>query len=361
MFDTPTPKIDLQTPYHIQKQQELMGLAGETAEKYVAPMLKEKFGYESQERQLRNLAASTDLSDGKAVQKTYNAILAKNPKAAGSWLKSVKPVIDQHIAQQKSSTTKVPVYKQKIADIQAMDIPVAEKNKMIKQVVSGAQTQISIDQTTEGSYGKEVGKVQAEKDIGLIEGAKEAVRSVDKTNEVLALLEQGVPQTGFGAEFITDINRVLAKMGVSPEAAKSASDTQLLNALLGSDVFPMISQLGIGARGLDTPPEREFLREVMTGTVKMEGEALQKMTKLRQKYSGRVVDEYNKKLETGEFNRYQKASGVTLSPISLPQMRTPRPATALEVTDKATGAVVYKYPDGNFYTQDGKLYKKGAK
>jgi len=127
MFDTPTPKIDLQTPYHIQKQQELMGLAGETADKYVAPMLKEKFGYESQDRQLRNLAASTDLSDGRAVQKTYNTILAKNPKAAQGWLTSVKPVITANIEQQKlASSAKGTPTKAKEAHLQAV------RNRMIK-------------------------------------------------------------------------------------------------------------------------------------------------------------------------------------------------------------------------------------
>jgi len=44
------------------------------------------------------------------------------------------------------------------------------------------------------------------------------------------------------------------------------SDTEYLDAMLGSDVFPMIKQLAIEADGLDTPAEREFLRKVMSGT-----------------------------------------------------------------------------------------------
>jgi hypothetical protein len=364
MFDRPTPKIDLQTPYHIQKQQELMGLAGETADKYVAPLLKEKFGYESQERQLRSMAAQTDLSDGQAVQETYNTILAKNPAAAKAWIDSVMPTLKANIEQQKLAAVKPKapaVFQQKINQIKAMNIPAGEKADMIKKVLSGAQTQISIDQTTESAYGKAIAKEQAPKDIALIEGAKQAKRSIEKTNEVLSLLGQGDPQVGFGAEFLTDINRVLGKLGVSPEAAKSASDTQLLNALLGSDVFPMIKSLGIGARGLDTPAEREFLREVMTGTVKLEGDTLERMTKLRQKYMSSAINEYNDRLGKGELDRYKKATGIGLSPMEIPKMYTPRPTNALELINKATGEKVYKYPDGNIYTQDGKLFKKGAK
>ena len=61
-------------------------------------------------------------------------------------------------------------------------------------------------------------------------------------------------------------------------------------------VFPMIKALGIGARGMDTPAEREFLRQVMTGTISMNKATLIKMTKLRRDISERVVKKYNKRL-----------------------------------------------------------------
>jgi hypothetical protein len=84
------------------------------------------------------------------------------------------------------------------------------------------------------------------------------------------------------------------------------------------------------------------------------------MTKLRQKYMSGAITEYNNRLGNGELDRYQKASGISLSPIKIPKMYTPRPTNALELIIKATGEKVYKYPDNNIYTQDGKLFKKGA-
>ena len=60
-------------------------------------------GYVSPENKLRKIAAGTDLSDGKAVEKTYNALLLKNPKAAVAWLKSVTPMLKENIRQQKLS------------------------------------------------------------------------------------------------------------------------------------------------------------------------------------------------------------------------------------------------------------------
>ena len=124
MFDRATPKIDLATPEHIQRQQRLMGSAEEMADTVVAPWLKDATGYESESNQLKRIASETDLSNSKAVQNTYNTILAKNPQAANSWLKSVKPVIDQHIATQKASAGS-PV-KAKEAHLQAV------RNRFIK-------------------------------------------------------------------------------------------------------------------------------------------------------------------------------------------------------------------------------------
>ena len=55
------------------------------------------------------------------------------------------------------------------------------------------------------------------------------------------------------------MNELVAKFTGMNEAVEKATNTQLLEALLGSDVFGMIAILGIGARGIDTPAERDFL------------------------------------------------------------------------------------------------------
>ena len=80
------------------------------------------------------------------------------------------------------------------------------------------------------------------------------------------------------------------------EAQNRVSRTQLLEALLGSDVFPQISALGIGARGLDTPAERDFLMKVMTGQKEMTRETLLEMATIRRNIQQRIVEKYNKKI-----------------------------------------------------------------
>jgi len=251
------------------------------------------------------------------------------------------------------------VYKQKIKDIvNAPWLSEEQKIEMINQNLGGSGTSTNVSVNTGGvsQYDKTSDIAQAESDREVLAGVEIALNSVEKTNQVLNLLESGEPTVGFGAEFFNDVNRVLTTLGFEGDNVKSASSTQLLNALLGSDVFPMIAQLGIGARGLDTPAEREFLREVMTGTINLEGEALKEMTRLRQYYSRKILKKYNEKLGQGHFNKYIEATGIELFPAEIPEII--RPNGSESGTDQ-NGNVIYKYPNGNLYSEDGAIISWG--
>jgi hypothetical protein len=54
-----------------------------------------------------------------------------------------------------------------------------------------------------------------------------------------------------------ELQRILADLSRLPPGI---SDIEEQDRLVGSEAFPLIKALGIGARGLDTPAEREFLR-----------------------------------------------------------------------------------------------------
>ena len=110
--------------------------------------------------------------------------------------------------------------------------------------------------------------------------------------------------TGFGADIQKNVNRFKAKVLKDAKAGKQVADTEILDAFLGSDVFPQIGALGIGAKGLDTPAEREFLRQVMTGTISMDKNALIKMTQIRRDIEKRSIDRYNSAVDSGELNDY---------------------------------------------------------
>ena len=84
----------------------------------------------------------------------------------------------------------------------------------------------------------------------------------------------------------------------------------------------MISALGIGARGLDTPAEREFLRAVFTGTISMSNATLIEMTEIRERIAQRAIDKYNKKLSEGYFKNFEKAQGREMNPITFGSFTT---------------------------------------
>ena len=75
------------------------------ADTYIDPAIKNNLGYESPRMKMKAITKDVDLSDGKAVQEVFMQLQAINPREASSWLSSVKPIINQHIEQQKISAT----------------------------------------------------------------------------------------------------------------------------------------------------------------------------------------------------------------------------------------------------------------
>lgn len=181
----------------------------------------------------------------------------------------------------------------------------------------------------ETAYQKGGGEWLVKRDTSLIDAAEKAVKQLPKLYQVTALLEKGKATTGFGAEFINDMNRVKQQFMKDERTAESISDTELLQSLTGSDVFPMIDALGIGARGLDTPAERDFLQKVFTGTIEMSDATLKEMTRIREKYATQAIEEYNSKVETGYFKDLQKVRpGLKIEKLTIPK----RPATGTNAT-----------------------------
>lgn len=196
------------------------------------------------------------------------------------------------------------VFEQKISALVSTGVPRAEA---IRQVIEGeaAGTQINMPDPARSAIFKET----YQSDEALRKGAQAAVETITKTNETLSLLQQGQLNLGLANPALQFKDRLLTMFG-NEEAAQRASDTQLLNSMLGTDVFGAISALGIGARGLDTPAEREFLREVLTGTTAMDAPAIEKMAKLRAKYAQRALNRYNDAVEKGQFIYIEQALNV---------------------------------------------------
>lgn len=153
-------------------------------------------------------------------------------------------------------------------------------------------------------YDETLGTIRAKQDVDIVETANKSKNNISKIDMTLNQLQNTDAITGFGADIQKNVNRFKAKVLKDAKAGKQVADTEILDAFLGSDVFPQIGALGIGAKGLDTPAEREFLRQVMTGTISMDKNALIKMTQIRRDIEKRAIDRYNSAVDSGELNDY---------------------------------------------------------
>jgi hypothetical protein len=197
----------------------------------------------------------------------------------------------------------------------------------------------------DSKYADEVGKATAEEDVGAVKAAIKGAGDLTKINRTLKELYSSQAITGFGADTFKNIERVKTLLG-SDFAANKVADTELLDALLGADVFPQIGALGIGARGLDTPAEREFLRDVMTGTLKMNRGTLIKMTEIRRDVQEESIKQYNERLERGELDRYFEITKRQKKPISLTEEQERRIQRRREGIDTSSQGGIPRFQPG---------------
>jgi hypothetical protein len=185
----------------------------------------------------------------------------------------------------------------------------ASPNRPVTQILMPAETERQ----------KALGKGGAEADIAEYNTVRSAARSINKDYETIKLLQEGKPSTGITAELELGFNRLKAAAGGKPDAIEKVADTEYLEALLGSDVFNQFQALGVGARGLDTPAEREFLRQVISGTRTLDKETLIRMAEMRAKYKRSLVEEFNERVESGELDDFFRDYGRTKRPFTLPK------------------------------------------
>jgi hypothetical protein len=137
----------------------------------------------------------------------------------------------------------------------------------------------------------------------IYQAAFAAPKQIQKIDETLDVLESGGANTGLFSNLKQARDRFLAELG-GEDAAQRASQTQLLNAFLGSEVFSMISKLGLGSRGMDTPAEREFLREVMTGKVDLTPQALIALANRRREAEIGAIEDYEREKDSPAMKSY---------------------------------------------------------
>ena len=201
-----------------------------------------------------------------------------------------------------------------------------ETGKLIKEVVLGkaAQTGTNVEINTgdmqtagEKSKGTVLGKGVGEDLLKTRLAAQTANENLPKMYTALNILKTQPITTGLGYQFYDIINQIRSQYLSDKEAGVEVTNNQYLDSLVGGDVFNAIADLGIGARGIDTPAEKDFLLEVVTGKRSLSENALIAITEMRIKNTEKSVKKFNDYLSKGDYKDLETILGRKLSPIEL--------------------------------------------
>jgi hypothetical protein len=201
-----------------------------------------------------------------------------------------------------------------------------ETGKLIKEVVLGkaAQTGTNVEINTgdmqtagEKSKGTVLGKGVGEDLLKTRLAAQTANENLPKMYTALNILKTQPITTGLGYQFYDIINQLRSQYLSDKEAGVEVTNNQYLDSLVGGDVFNAIADLGIGARGIDTPAEKDFLLEVVTGKRSLSENALIAITEMRIKNTEKSVKKFNDYLSKGDYKDLETILGRKLSPIEL--------------------------------------------
>ena len=201
-----------------------------------------------------------------------------------------------------------------------------DTGNLVKEVTLGqaAQTGTKVEVNTgdletagQKSKGTVLGKGVGEDLLKTRLAAQTANENLPKMYEALNILETQPITTGLGAAFYDILNQLRAQYLSDKEAGNIVQNDQYLDSLVGGDVFNAIADLGIGARGIDTPKEKDFLLEVVTGKRSLSKGALIDITKMRIGNTEKSVKRFNDYLSKGDYKDLETILGRKLSPIEL--------------------------------------------
>lgn len=160
----------------------------------------------------------------------------------------------------------------------------------------GTNVEVNVEQERANAWMEAAVKPQLDRIIDIEDGLpklEQQIRKIHEMQDILDSADEGKITTGVLQPILTQMSRVANAIGLGN--ADQAINAELLQASMGSDVFPLIGALGIGARGLDTVEERKFLQQSFTGDLSMNIETLRKLTDARLKKLVEAANLYNQR------------------------------------------------------------------
>jgi hypothetical protein len=123
--------------------------------------------------------------------------------------------------------------------------------------------------------------------------AESAPQNIEKANRIIDLIDSGA-LTGTAAERKLQIARLFNITGNGPE--ETIKKTELLISSLGQNVLDNIKASGLGAGQGFTDTDREFLKNVVGGSIELNAKTLADLARLQKLSNQRNVERWNKRV-----------------------------------------------------------------
>lgn len=161
------------------------------------------------------------------------------------------------------------------------------------------------------TMGTEAAKASIETVTPIYQNALVAPKAIENLDRTIDIIQKQPINSGLFLDLKNLRDKLLTEFG-SKDAVERLTWTQITNSRLGSEVFQLFSALGLGARGMDTPAEREFMREVLTGNLSMTPQALVALAKSRRETQIEALRKYNMFADSPAMKQY--SSGLVTLP-----------------------------------------------
>ena len=227
----------------------------------------------------------------------------------------IRDAIRRGATQDAEDIRKLPTGKPKVENVPGYNgrIPPGYETKTKSQVEYEIARAKEMAKTDPGLVSREAEAKKTGEDAAAFNAKQydqvlESKRSLDNVANLKKELASSDAITGIGADIRKNIARVRAFFG-SKYAGKVVTDTELLNAMTGAETYPLMKALGITSQMMNTPDERNFIREMFLGDITLNKDTLLRLADIREKAAKKTIDDWNSRVKGGELDNFFKLSG----------------------------------------------------
>ena len=167
------------------------------------------------------------------------------------------------------------------------------------------------------SYTSAFGKGIADQDLNKFTAAQGAPKQIESAQKTIELLDKGAI-TGFGAEYKLNLARALNVTGA--KNADIIKNTEQLVANRGQAVLNNIKTSGLGAGQGFTDKDRQFLENVVGGTITLNDKTLRDLARIEMSTAKALADNWNSRVSSIPK---EALAGTGIGRVDLPTMAKP--------------------------------------